>query len=294
MLYIVQSGDTLSAIAQRFQTTMPAIMAANVICNPNYIFIGMPLIIPDPNIPLPKAGGSPYYVVMPSDSLWCLSQQFATTPETLIQANQSANPDLITAGSELLVSTYQVNPVSLYNSWNISEEQCSYINSIWDEALYHQEFQWEALGQTAVPYLTKLLNHSCNTIRDSAVRSLGRIGTGAAVRAALEQALLNDPDEIVVDSARIGLMRMDLIPVWTKRIHLTTSDTELHNAPAFDSTYTLLTKATPVIVLRWYIPSPTGDISGPGALAVFDLVQVVATGRVGFLARAGDATITLL
>ncbi|WNS44291.1 LysM peptidoglycan-binding domain-containing protein [Paenibacillus sp. MMS20-IR301] len=294
MLYIVQHGDHLSAIAKRFQTTVPAILAANVICNPDYIVTGIPLIIPDPNTPLPKAGGSPYYVVMPGDSLWCLSQQFSTTPHTLIQANQITNPDLITAGAELLVSTYQVDPVALYNSWNIRPEDCDSINSIWGEALYREEFLWEAMGQTAVPYLTQLLNHSCSTIRDSAVKSLGRIGTGAGVRSALEQTLRNDPDANVADSARLSLMRMDLIPLWTKRIHLTTTDTELYSSPAFDAGSTLLTKGTPVIVHRWYIPSPAGDISGPGALAVFDFVQVTTTGQTGFLHRAGDAAITLL
>jgi|GEM_PF-5595484 len=39
MLYIVQPGDTLYAIAARYNVTVEAILAANVICNPGLILI---------------------------------------------------------------------------------------------------------------------------------------------------------------------------------------------------------------------------------------------------------------
>jgi len=48
--YVVQPGDTLSAIARRFGTNVVALAAANNIANPNYIYVGQRLIIP---------GGSP-------------------------------------------------------------------------------------------------------------------------------------------------------------------------------------------------------------------------------------------
>jgi len=45
-IYIVQPGDTLSAIAWRFGTTVWAIAQANGIWNPNLIYIGQTLYIP--------------------------------------------------------------------------------------------------------------------------------------------------------------------------------------------------------------------------------------------------------
>ena len=45
-VYIVQRGDTLSAIAWRFGTTVWAIAQANGIWNPNLIYIGQTLYIP--------------------------------------------------------------------------------------------------------------------------------------------------------------------------------------------------------------------------------------------------------
>jgi hypothetical protein len=44
--YIVQSGDTLSGIAIRFQTTVDALVALNGIANPDLIYVGQQLAIP--------------------------------------------------------------------------------------------------------------------------------------------------------------------------------------------------------------------------------------------------------
>lgn len=45
-IYVVQAGDSLGAIAQRFHVTMDAIMAANQIKDPNFLFSGQQLKIP--------------------------------------------------------------------------------------------------------------------------------------------------------------------------------------------------------------------------------------------------------
>ncbi len=49
--YTVQWGDTLSSIAARYHTTVQAIMTANNIVNPNFIYAGMILYIPCGNRP---------------------------------------------------------------------------------------------------------------------------------------------------------------------------------------------------------------------------------------------------
>uniref|UniRef100_A0A7C1FRC7 LysM peptidoglycan-binding domain-containing protein n=1 Tax=Caldilinea aerophila TaxID=133453 RepID=A0A7C1FRC7_9CHLR len=45
-VYIVQSGDILSAIAARFGVSMQAIMDANNLTNPDFVFVGQRLVIP--------------------------------------------------------------------------------------------------------------------------------------------------------------------------------------------------------------------------------------------------------
>lgn len=51
--YVVQRGDTLYGIAQRFGTTVPILVSLNNIRNPNLIFIGQVLCLPDQLTPEP-------------------------------------------------------------------------------------------------------------------------------------------------------------------------------------------------------------------------------------------------
>jgi LysM repeat protein len=61
--YVVQRGDTLTAIAARFQTTVAAIVQANNIHNPNLIYVGQVLIIPGGPQIQPTAPPAPTTVV---------------------------------------------------------------------------------------------------------------------------------------------------------------------------------------------------------------------------------------
>ncbi|PZE19664.1 LysM peptidoglycan-binding domain-containing protein [Paenibacillus xerothermodurans] len=58
MLYTVQPGDTLWAIAARFGTTPQAIMQANGLTDPSRIYPGLRLYIPTAG--QPPAGGPTY------------------------------------------------------------------------------------------------------------------------------------------------------------------------------------------------------------------------------------------
>lgn len=55
MNYVVQPGDTLWSIASRFGTSVQAIMQANGLANPNFIYVGLTLYIPIPGPPFPPA-----------------------------------------------------------------------------------------------------------------------------------------------------------------------------------------------------------------------------------------------
>ncbi len=49
--YTVRWGDTMSAIAARYSTTVQALMSANNLYNPNYIYAGMILYVPCGSVP---------------------------------------------------------------------------------------------------------------------------------------------------------------------------------------------------------------------------------------------------
>ncbi|HUY23251.1 MAG TPA: LysM peptidoglycan-binding domain-containing protein [Acidimicrobiales bacterium] len=109
----VQPGDTLSAIAARYHTTVAALAAANGIQDPNRIFAGATLQIPVTAPPTAPASGSAApaaptspapaasVVVRPGDTLTSIAAQYHTTVAALMSTNHIANANLVYAGARL-------------------------------------------------------------------------------------------------------------------------------------------------------------------------------------------------
>jgi LysM repeat protein len=93
--YLVQPGDTLSQLAERFGTRVEAIAQANGIENPNLIFPGQALYLPAAST---TSGG---YQVQPGDTLSQIAQRSGSSVEAIAQANGIENPNLIFAGQVL-------------------------------------------------------------------------------------------------------------------------------------------------------------------------------------------------
>lgn len=94
--YIVQRGDTLSAIAQRYGTTVNEIVKLNNIKNPNLINVGQKLIIK-------QTTKAVYYIVKRGDTLYKIAQTYGTTVDKLVSLNNIKNPNLINVGQKLRV-----------------------------------------------------------------------------------------------------------------------------------------------------------------------------------------------
>ncbi|OJH36419.1 LysM peptidoglycan-binding domain-containing protein [Cystobacter ferrugineus] len=99
--YSVRSGDTLSAIAQRYGTTVNALAQANGISNPNRILAGQKLTVPGGGSAPSSGSGS--YTVRSGDTLSGIAQRHGTTVNALVQANGIRNPDLIQVGQRLSI-----------------------------------------------------------------------------------------------------------------------------------------------------------------------------------------------
>lgn len=98
--YIVQFGDTLFSIARRYGVSIYALMRANGIYNPNFIFTGMRLFIPRSNYPPPSYNT---YIVRFGDTLSSIAVRFGTTVYALMIVNNLPNPNLIFAGMRLIL-----------------------------------------------------------------------------------------------------------------------------------------------------------------------------------------------
>lgn len=97
VIYVVQAGDTLSRLAELFDTTVEAIMERNGLTGTT-IFLDQELIIPtaesdagtaaEPTAePTPSTDGVSTYVVQAGDTGFDIALKFGTTVEELASAN---------------------------------------------------------------------------------------------------------------------------------------------------------------------------------------------------------------
>ena len=104
--YTIVRGDTLSAIARRYGTTVQQIAELNNISNPNLIFPGEVLrIITNSNVPGEETGGTGcvIYTVQRGDTLSQIAERFGSTVQRIAMINRIANVNLIYPGEQLKI-----------------------------------------------------------------------------------------------------------------------------------------------------------------------------------------------
>jgi LysM repeat protein len=100
-IYVVHRGDTLSAIAFRYGVNLWAIVRANGLRNPNYIYAGQRLVIPTGSYH--PGNGNTYYTVCRGDTLAGIAWRFGVNMWAIVRANGIANPNHIYAGQVLYI-----------------------------------------------------------------------------------------------------------------------------------------------------------------------------------------------
>lgn len=117
--YIVQSGDTLTLIAIKFDTTVQAIAELNDLQNPNLIYVGEILKIPTNSRGNLSAPSSRHYIktyiVQSGDTLTSIAKKFNTTADKIALLNNITNPNLIYPGQILKIETSINSSIRGYN-----------------------------------------------------------------------------------------------------------------------------------------------------------------------------------
>lgn len=96
--YIVQPGDTLSGIAEKYGTTYQNLAAINGIGNPNMLNIGQVLKVTG------KASNENTYFVQSGDTLSGIATKFGTTVSDLVSRNHISNPNVIYVGQKIYIA----------------------------------------------------------------------------------------------------------------------------------------------------------------------------------------------
>ena len=99
--YIVQAGDTLSAIAARYGTTYQSLAAINNIPNPNMIYPGQEIVISGEAVV--KNNGEEYYTIQPGDTLSGIGARYGVSWQWIAEVNGIDTPDLIHPGMTIRV-----------------------------------------------------------------------------------------------------------------------------------------------------------------------------------------------
>lgn len=117
-VHVVQSGETLSRIAQEYNVGLNDLALNNGIVNPNVVYVGQRLVIPGSSaatryaVPIASAtlpGDEGYFTVGRGDSLSQIARNNAMTLPDLLRLNGLSDPNFIWVGQQLRVSA-RVSP----------------------------------------------------------------------------------------------------------------------------------------------------------------------------------------
>jgi murein DD-endopeptidase MepM/ murein hydrolase activator NlpD len=136
-VYIIQSGDTLNIIAQRFGISVDELISSNQLDNPNYLTAGTELIIPG----LQGVSGILTTESIPFGiNLKSISSQNQVPLPILIKLNHLTSPKEVFAGSNLIFPQNDQNRLSGSNSLSTGQ-------SIFEVAILRNENPWVLQSQ---------------------------------------------------------------------------------------------------------------------------------------------------
>ncbi|MFZ0546620.1 MAG: LysM peptidoglycan-binding domain-containing protein [Candidatus Promineifilaceae bacterium] len=99
LVHVVQDGETLTSIAEQYNTTVEVLQQLNNISDPELVFAGQELIVPG-------GGGSAVAVVhtvQVGDTLQGIAAEYNTTIQAVAEANHLVNPSYLVGGQRLTV-----------------------------------------------------------------------------------------------------------------------------------------------------------------------------------------------
>lgn len=103
VIHVVQRGENLFRIAQRYGLTVSELAALNAITNPSSIMVGQRLIVAEGNQSAVTAPPSAVHIVRPGENLRGIADFYGVSVDELMVLNDITDPNRIAVGQEIRV-----------------------------------------------------------------------------------------------------------------------------------------------------------------------------------------------
>ncbi|MDO9545259.1 MAG: peptidoglycan DD-metalloendopeptidase family protein [Pelolinea sp.] len=133
-IYIVQPGENLTEIADKFNVSVQEIISINGIIDSNLISVGTELFIPG------LEGVSGFLISYPvqiGESFQVLLRKYHLTTENFLKLNKLTSPAEIFVGTNLILPSNDQDGQNLNSSFSISKE-----SSTFGQAVIHKQNRW--------------------------------------------------------------------------------------------------------------------------------------------------------
>ncbi|MEQ6388574.1 LysM peptidoglycan-binding domain-containing protein [Bacillaceae bacterium S4-13-58] len=112
IIHVVQRGETLWRISNRYQVPISDIADVNALPDSNKLAVGQSLVIPTYD---------EIHIVQAGEALWMIAQRYGTTVDTIVLTNQIVDPSRIYPGMKLRIPSqlHTVQPGEIL--WQISQ-----------------------------------------------------------------------------------------------------------------------------------------------------------------------------
>ncbi|AZO94634.1 LysM domain-containing protein [Halocella sp. SP3-1] len=100
--YSIKPGDTFYSIAQRYDTTVPALVSANPGIDFNNLQPGMTICVPRQK-QYPSCPEGNYYTIKANDTFFSIARNFNISVDDLREANPAVNPDKLITGQVICI-----------------------------------------------------------------------------------------------------------------------------------------------------------------------------------------------
>ena len=159
-IHVVQPGDSLYKIAQRYGVSADEIFRANELSDIPFLVVGQALVIPTREVA---------HTVAPGETLFSIARRYGTTTSSIIALNGITNPDVLTPGTVLRIPVREKNygfiEVNGYIEPSTPEQETQTIREVGEYLTYLSPFSYQVradgsmapINDTAM--LTEARNH---------------------------------------------------------------------------------------------------------------------------------------